>query len=244
MSKFCRFCGSEMNDDALFCGACGQKFEQPAQPVQTEQPVQPIEPEQPTQPEQPVEQTYGDNYQSAQQPAPPVQPYQNQFYYEQSVQFTAQPKVKQKTPGKGFGIASMILGIVALVNCVFLGLFDFSAMTVNNSGYIDNYTASVANFGLSFVIIGFGVFISILAVLSLAFAIVSLIKGYKGASIVGLILGILSVLVCVFSFVLAANLEKASVYDIANKNYSTFDSNFDDQLDKYEDQIKDFITND
>ncbi|MBR0088274.1 MAG: hypothetical protein IJP94_00365, partial [Clostridia bacterium] len=84
----------------------------------------------------------------------------------------------------------------------------------------------------------------ILALLSLVFAIVSIIKGYRGTNIVGLILSILSIAVCVISFVFAANLEKSSIYDIANKNYSTFDSNFDDQLDEYEDQLKDFITND
>lgn len=238
MSKFCRFCGSEMNDDALFCGACGQKVEQPAQP---EQPQQPVQPEQPV---QPVEQTYGDNYQSAQQPAPPVQPYQNQYYYEQSVQATVQPKPKQKTPGKGFGIASLVLGIVAFVNCISLALFDFSAITVNNYDYNDRYITSVANFGLFFVIFGFGIFIIILALLSLTFAIVALIKGKKGTSVAGLILSILSILVCIFSFVLAASLDKPTMYDMAHKHYSTFDSNYDDILDEYEDQIKDFITDD
>ena len=234
MSKFCRYCGFEMNDDALFCGNCGQKVEQPAQP---EQPVQSV------QAEQPVEQTYGDNFQGEQQPNP-VQPYQNQFYYEQSVQFTAQPKVKQKTPGKGFGIASLVLGIVAFVNCISLALFDFSAITVNNYNYTDRYITSVANFGLFFVIFGFGIFIIILALLSLTFAIVALIKGKKGTSVAGLILSILSILVCIFSFVLAASLDKPTMYDMAHKHYSTFDSNYDDQLDKYEDQIKDFITDD
>lgn len=243
MSKFCTFCGTEADDNAMFCGACGTKFEEPV--VKPQEPYNIAEPEQqPTQPEQPAEQTYGDNFQNVQPQPAPVQPQNNQFYYEQSVQFTAQPAVKKKVPGRGFGIASLITGIVALVNCVFLLLFDFSAIAVNNYNNINSYTTSAANLGLFIMIIGFGVFIGILALLSLVFAIVSIIKGYRGTNIVGLILSILSIAVCVISFVFAANLEKSSIYDIANKNYSTFDSNFDDQLDEYEDQLKDFITND
>lgn len=243
MSKFCDQCGAEMDDNARFCGVCGNQFDQPAQPEQPAQPVQPpAQPVQTTQPEQPVEQTYGDYNQSEQNVT--AQPYQNPYYYEQPVQSTFPPVAKTKTPGKGFGIASMILGIVALFNCIFLVVIDFSTISVNNYDYINSYTTSIANFGLFYAIVGYGIFIIILALLSLIFAIVSLVKGYKGMSIAGLILSILSVIVCIFSFVLAANLNKPSMYDMAHKNYNTFDSNFDDQLDEYEEQFRDFITDD
>ncbi len=242
MSKYCRNCGSEMNDDALFCGACGTKFEEPV--IKPQELYNIAEPEQqPAQPEQLIEQTYGDNFQNVQPQPAPVQPQNNQFYYGQSAQFTAQPEEKQKTPGKGMGIASMILGIVAVFNCIFLLMFDFSAITVNNTGQNGNYIG-YANLGLSFIIIGFGIFIIFLALLSLAFAIASIIRGYKSTSIAGLIMSILAIVVCIFSFVLASNLKKPSIYDLSRKNYSTFDSNFDDKLDEYEDQFKNFITDD
>lgn len=245
MSKYCRNCGSEMNDDALFCGACGTKFEEPV--VKPQEPFNTIEPEQqPAQPEQPIEQTYGDNFQNVQpQPAPvqPPQPYeQNQFSYEQSVEFSAPPAKKQKTPGKGFGIASMILGIVAVFNCLFLVIMDFSATTVNQIGAYN--VERIANFGMAIAIISFGIFICVLAVLSLVFAIVSLIKGYRGASIAGLILSILAIAVCAFSFIFAASLEKPTIRDMMDKNYYSFDSKFEDSLDDWESRFNDIITDD
>ncbi|MBR2108925.1 MAG: zinc ribbon domain-containing protein [Ruminococcus sp.] len=242
MSKFCTFCGTEADDNALFCGACGTKFEEPV--VKPQEPYNIAEPEQqPAQPEQPIEQTYGDNFQNVQPQPAPVQPQNNQFYYGQSAQFTAQPEEKQKTPGKGIGIASMILGIVAVFNCIFLLMFDFSAITVNSTEQVGEY-AGIANFGLSFVIIGFGVFIIILALLSLTFAIVSMVKGYKGICIAGLILSILAVAVCVFSFIFAASLEKPTLKEIVSKNYSSYGSDYERYFDDIEDQFGDMFPND
>lgn len=77
---FCKHCGSQIEDNAAFCGVCGQaqNVAEPQAPVY----------QAPVQPQQPV-------YVA---PQAPVNPY-------------AQPVV----PGKGLGVASMVLGIVSLV---------------------------------------------------------------------------------------------------------------------------------
>lgn len=77
---FCKHCGNQIEDNAAFCGVCGQaqNAAEPQAPVY----------QAPVQPQQPV-------YVA---PQAPVNPY-------------AQPVV----PGKGMGVASMVLGIVSLV---------------------------------------------------------------------------------------------------------------------------------
>lgn len=80
---FCKYCGCQLEDGAMFCVACGQS-QADAAPQQAA-PQAPVY----AQPQQPV---YG---------APQV-PYGN-------------PYAKPSVPGKGLGIASMVLGIVSLV---------------------------------------------------------------------------------------------------------------------------------
>ena len=87
---FCPYCNSEINDGLKFCPKCGS----PVASASYQQPVQ----------------QYQDPYQQQyQQPPvfnqPPVQPMQ--FYAEQ-------PQADNRVPGKGLGIASMVLGIIAL----------------------------------------------------------------------------------------------------------------------------------
>ncbi len=84
---FCPNCGSQNPDNAVSCATCGAQFApaQPAQPVY-QQPAQPTY-------QQPVQQ--------------PV--YQQPGYPQQPV-YAAKPSV----PGKGLGIASMVVGIVSL----------------------------------------------------------------------------------------------------------------------------------
>lgn len=82
---FCKHCGSQIEDNAAFCGVCGQ-----AQNA--------------AEPQTPV-------YQA---PQAPVQP----FYVAPQAPVYAQPPIqpvaKPVIPGKGLGIASMVLGIVSL----------------------------------------------------------------------------------------------------------------------------------
>ena len=87
---FCPKCGAACEDGAKFCPTCGNNMNgAPVQPAY-QQPVY----------QQPV----------YQQPAQPV--YQQPVYQQPVYQ---QPLVKPAVPGKGLGIASMVLGIVSLV---------------------------------------------------------------------------------------------------------------------------------
>lgn len=89
MSKFCPQCGAENNDNIVFCKNCYYRFEDTYQAYN---------------------QIPNPNYQNQQnyQGSPN---YQNQQYnpnmYQQNMQYYQKPK----TPGKGFGIASLCLGI-------------------------------------------------------------------------------------------------------------------------------------
>lgn len=92
---FCPKCGAACEDGAKFCPTCGNNMN--AAPVQPAQPVY-------------------------QQPAQPVyqQPVYQQPVYQQPVYQPVQPVYQQPAaapavPGKGLGIASMVLGIVSLV---------------------------------------------------------------------------------------------------------------------------------
>lgn len=89
---FCRNCGAACADGAKFCPACGTDLSVAAAPVEPvyQQPVQPVY-------EQPVYQ----------------QPVYQQPVYQQPVY--QQPYQAPVVPGKGLGIASMVLGIIALV---------------------------------------------------------------------------------------------------------------------------------
>ena len=213
MSKICTFCGTEADDNALFCGECGKKLEQP---VQYAQPVQ--QPSQPVRQQTPPQQNY-------------YQPYgQNMYGQPQPVQYAAQPVPKKKKPGKGFGIASLILGIIAIVNSGILMLITWSTGTLDTQNNTDDrYVAS----GISIAVIFFICLVALLALLSLIFGIISLVKGNKGTAIAGLIMSALSIAACVFSFVVVSNLDKASISDLINKGsgYSEFD--FDSDIDEF-----------
>ncbi len=91
---FCPYCNSEINDGLKFCPKCGS-------PVASAS-----------------NQQYQDPYQQQYQQPPvfnqaPVQPMQ--FYSEQ-------PQADNRVPGKGLGVASMVLGIIAFVFSCYLYL--------------------------------------------------------------------------------------------------------------------------
>lgn len=89
---FCPKCGAQNDANQQVCETCGCPLndapQQPAQPTY-QQPVQPVPPV----------------YQQPGQPVPPA--------YQQPVQQVVM--VKPSVPGKGLGIASMVLGIIAIV---------------------------------------------------------------------------------------------------------------------------------
>ena len=232
MSKICKFCGAKTDDNAVFCTECGMRFEEQAQPIQQEQPVQYAQPAQrPYQPQP-------NYYQSAQ-----AQPqYGENMYYQQQqpVQYASQPAPRQKKPGRGFGIASMILGIFAIVNGFVLLILNFSAVFIDAEN--NPYEVSLST-GMSLVITIFAAFVAFLALLSLIFGIVSLIKGNKGTAIAGLVMSVLSVAVCVHSFIVVSNLEKASWSDLVNNNSTYSSSALESDLESSLKEFKDIIEN-
>ena len=134
------------------------------------------------------------NAQQYQQPQYNAQQYQQLQYnaqqYQQPQQFQQKNKPAKKslkgTPGRGFGISSMVLGIIA---CVYaLGLLRS----------IPDYTQylSYANF---YDEIGTIVFTAVLGGLALAFALVARSKGYRHQSTAGLIMGIVSLSIMLIS---------------------------------------------
>lgn len=101
---FCPKCGNQCNDNSTFCSNCGTTFNNntdstnsmPNQvnQVNAAQPMQ-VPPPYPTQ-------------QYQQQTPPPPSPYGQQ---------PIPPQYQQPVPGKGMSIASLVLGIVAIVFC-------------------------------------------------------------------------------------------------------------------------------
>ncbi|MBQ7416075.1 MAG: hypothetical protein IJW14_03435 [Oscillospiraceae bacterium] len=125
---FCPHCGMNNPEGSLFCVACGNRIapEQPAYqpPVQPQQPMyeMPVQPQQPVyeapvQPQQPVYEAPVQPQQPVFQQPPYQQPPYQQFPYQQNGY--QQPPYQQAAPvpGKGLGIAGMILGIISLVFC-------------------------------------------------------------------------------------------------------------------------------
>lgn len=115
--------------------------------------------------------------------------------------------VKEKIPGRGFGITSLVLGIVGLVYAVIL---FFSMMMVNAvSGIVGTYSdfdrvgfAAATGFAFVLAILIY----SIPSILAVIFGIVSEKRGYhsgirKGGFITGCIGLILYVLSCILAIV-------------------------------------------
>ena len=107
---YCPICGNPCDENAAFCGNCGN-------PIQTNKPkkedAQPAY-QQPTQ-QQPAYQQPAYQQPAYQQPAY-RQPAYQQPTYQQPVYQYVQP-VNEPNPGNGKGIASMILSIIAVVFC-------------------------------------------------------------------------------------------------------------------------------
>ena len=110
----CRNCGYQSTDDAVFCPNCGTSLQPQCQPVQPQyQPAQP-------------------QYQPVQPQYPPMQPqYQYPQQYPYQPQYQPQPQPREAVPGRGLGVASMVLGIISLalfcilyvsIPCAIIGL--------------------------------------------------------------------------------------------------------------------------
>ena len=113
----CIHCGQELIPDAKFCNNCGQPVpvQQPQPQPQPQPQVQPqVQPQPQPQFDPQPQPGYYNPYNGAMPPPPPVQP---------------QPQPKKSVPGKGLGIAGMIVGIASLWYFVFFFLSIPAAIT-------------------------------------------------------------------------------------------------------------------
>ena len=214
MSKrTCNVCGREVNDNVVFCPDCGNNsfttVEEPEQPAY-QQPEQPAyqQPEQP-QYQQPAQPQYQQPaYQQPQYQQPQYQPNRQAPY-----QYYAAPVKKPKIPGRGFGITSMVLGIVGTVISISV-LF----WTIN----FDSYARQKIFKGISFSGVKNGfiedfMLLGVLAVLSIVFALVAIYskKYRKGQALAGLVLGIATAVLTITAvviFVLCLNSNSSLLY--------------------------------
>ena len=94
---------------------------------------------------------------------------------------------KKIIPGRGFGISSMIMGILG-------AFYGFIALT--NVFTMPEYTKSIAISGTILPII--------FAILALIFGVVSHSKGYnKGQKKAGIVLGVISLVLCIITIISA-----------------------------------------
>lgn len=162
---YCRECGAQLTEQAKFCTKCGV-------------PTGNINQEEQSQSQQNQEQSSQAQQGQQQQQQQPVVQY-----------------VKQKIPGRGFGIASMVLGIIGLVYSI--SSLDTATEIANNFGndYFGMYYDIAFGIGA---IIGILIF-SVLSILALIFSGSARKRGYRnGVSTSGLVMGIIGV---VFYFI-------------------------------------------
>ena len=177
MAKFCTNCGTANDDNVKFCTNCGSPLvSAQAQPQPNAQQSQYQQPQ----------------YQQPQYQQPQ---YAQQPQYQQPVVFVNQP-----SSGKGFGIASLVLGIIAILSIFlpFLGAVGINKLR-SDAYYILSGDYESAKLG--FVVLA--VLSAIFVILSLVFGIVSIAKKSKsGPAIAGLILSGISLIILVISFIL------------------------------------------
>ena len=113
---FCKNCGAQLSEGAAFCPNCGTAVvKEVAEPVY----------QQPAEPQQPV---YS-------QPAEPQQPVYQQPVYQQPVYQPVVNGAPRSNPGKGMGIAALIMGIVS---CCFFWIpyFNIICLMMSIAGLI------------------------------------------------------------------------------------------------------------
>lgn len=110
----CKHCGYINDGNSGFCAMCGAQLSENTAPQPQQQPAYSYE-------------DYSINEQDFnQQPAyAPQQPYAQQPYAQQPYYA---PPVEPQNPGKGLGIASLVLGIVSFLCCNPLYLFSIIAI--------------------------------------------------------------------------------------------------------------------
>lgn len=103
---------------------------------------------------------------------------------------------KPKIPGRGFGIAGMVLGIIGAVYSLSLLIASVRVLT-DQVGFSNAYR-STATTG----VVMMTVFVAVFGILALCFSLAALSRGYKrGQAYAGLVLSIFILLCCVMAIV-------------------------------------------
>lgn len=184
----CPNCAKVLAEDVAFCDACGTSIGEKVAVAQVAPAPTPVQQPQPTyappqQPpyQQPTQPMYG-------QPGPYYPPQQGGYYQPQPVQYV----VKPARPGRGFGIASMVLGIIGIVYAVVILLEMIAFMDMG---------MKFAGVGMIIASIVYAVF----GILAVSFAVPARKRGYVcGVSTAGLSLGIASLSLNLIAAVIGA----------------------------------------
>lgn len=213
MAKFCEKCGQQIADGMSSCPFCGYsdaprstqpQYQQPQyQQPQYQQPqYQQPQYQQPQyqQPQYQQPQYQQPQYQQPQYQQPQYQQPQYQPNRQAPYQYYAAPVKKPKIPGRGFGITSMVLGIVGTV---------ISISVLFRTIKFDSYARQKIFKGISFSGVKNGfiedfMLLGVLAVLSIVFALVAIYskKYRKGQSLAGLVLGIATAVLTITAVVI------------------------------------------
>lgn len=175
------------------------KVEPQPQPQPQAQPKYEYVPQTPVQPQAPAAQPWAQPQQPQAWIPPQGQPGVQYVYTYGQPATPGGPQivyVKAKTPGRGFGISSMVLGIIGL-------FYAFSGISaLNELMYLTQFAEeAVIDFVATLIVIG------VMPLLAVIFGICGRKKGYKnGVSLSGLIMGIIGLaLIVIEIFVLAGN---------------------------------------
>ena len=174
----CPNCAKVLAEGVAFCDACGTPIGEKVAVAQVAPAPTPVQQPQPTyappqQPpyQQPTQPMYG-------QPGPYYPPQQGGYYPPQPMQYV----VKPARPGRGFGIASMVLGIIGIVYAVVI-LIEMIALA----------GVGVRFNGMGIAMVVATIVYAVFGILAVSFAIPARKRGYVcGVSSAGLSLGIAS----------------------------------------------------
>ncbi len=182
MARYCTMCGKPLEENVTVCNHCG------ANPTATpEGKTPPVQPEFQTPPVQYVPPQYSPN------------PYPGYPGYPQNIVY-----VKAKIPGRGFAVASLVLGIIGLLYSL---IFFTGAAEIGQSlpeleeifaeAYYNAYNGPYGYYSAmnpeTLICVVFGVFAS-MCVMAICFAIPAAKRGYRNpVQKAGLVLGIVGV---------------------------------------------------
>ena len=209
----CFACGKEVHEGSKFCYACGTNLTAapapaveaaPQAPVQSQYEFTPTAPQQPVsqvpqpQPVLPNQPPVAQPWNQVPNQVPVNQTWNPQMAHQTQYVYTYMPQsapgapqivyVRTKTPGRGFGISSMVLGIIGLIY-TFSGISTINQMRTMLPEMMDEL--GVAYSAPDY--IGVLIVIAIMPLLSLIFGICARKRNYRcGVSMSGLVMGIIS----------------------------------------------------